>query len=183
MSGLRIINTIGLVAGITGLGYGLYTYYKKQISIASQYCYKVAQIKPLNFTINSIKFELIFKILNRSLFGLTIKSYDLDVFLDGNFITTIKSENENVIHPSSSSFISAVVDINPSKILQSKVILSIASKYLYNKSNIIIQVKGSFKIKGGLIGNNIVVNYTDNLQSLIDSSKESDSKMICPKDF
>jgi LEA14-like dessication related protein len=177
------INRVGLIIGIGGLSYGLYTYYKKQIFWASQYCYKIANVDLISFTFESIKFYITLKILNRSMFGVVIKSYDLDIFIDNNYITNIKSDVENIINPNTSSFIKSLVDIKPSNVLKTSNVLELASKYLSDRSKIIVTVKGNLTAKSSILRKTIPINFTENLENLITSDKSSNEKLVCPKDF
>jgi LEA14-like dessication related protein len=180
---LKVLNKVGLFIGVSGVIAGLYLHYKQQIYYATQYCYKIAKIVPQSFSSSSIKFELILKILNRSLFNMVIKSYNLDIYIDGNYITNIRDSRENVIAANGVSLISSNIDIKPSNILVSSVILDLATKYLMDKKTIMINVKGHLSVKSSFITKTLPIQYSDNLYNLINSDKESTEKLVCPKNF
>jgi LEA14-like dessication related protein len=176
---------VGLIAGLAGIGFGIYALYRRQIYMAMQYCYKLQKIIPKSFTKDNISMEIWMKILNRSTFALIIKSYSFDIFLNNNFISKIENDQDTIINPQSVNIIKVNLSIKPANILKGQLLLDLVTYYLIDQSRIVIKVMGNLFAQTNFIKIKLPINYQSNFKELTapaDPAKEND-KLICPKEF
>jgi LEA14-like dessication related protein len=142
----KSIMAVGIVTSLAAIGYGIYLFYKRQIALALQYCYKISNIKIYHVRKDSISFELFVKIQNKSDFSLTINSYDLNIILNDRQIARIKSEKFYKITPSGISEISLAVDFDPSKVFDKDYLASLLSYMVVDQSKIVLKIKGTLNV-------------------------------------
>lgn len=180
-------NTIvkaGMFIGIAGLIFGLYTFYKRQLYYVMQYCYKLYKFVPKKFSKDNFQFDLTLKILNRSTFMLQINSYNIDIFIQNKYLTSINRNDINIINPSGVSYINATINIVPKNILDPALLAQLLGYYITDKSKIIISVKGTLNVQSSFIKlKKLPIDYSDSLQNLLTPSADPNDKMICPKNF
>jgi LEA14-like dessication related protein len=175
----------GIIAGLSGIAFGVYTLYKRQIYLAMQYCYKLYKINLTSFTKDLIQMEIQVKILNRSSFQLTIKSYSFDISINNNLIAKIKSDQDTIINPVSSNLLKVNVNVKPGDVLKGQFLLDLIKYYLLDKSKIIIKVKGTLIAQVNFLIAQLPIDYQSNLKELTappDPAKESEN-LTCPKNF
>jgi LEA14-like dessication related protein len=183
MKAAKVIVKLGLIAGISALGFGLYSLYKQQIYYLKQYCYKIHSFVPTKFSAKQISFDLTIKLLNRSSFALNLESYSFDVFLQGKYITSVSSSVLNVINPKAVSYINVGVNVIPGNIVNKDVLAQVVGYYITDKSKIIISLKGDITASSSFIRvKKLPVDFSDTLENLMNPSNNSD-KMVCPENF
>lgn len=99
--------------GIGAIGFGFYTYFRKQLSLALNYEYKIKKLRVLNISENQLKIEGEIEIKNNSSFQVELSSYDLKFSLLGEQVAT-SSSNTPVVIAGDSSFkmkVNGVVDL------------------------------------------------------------------------
>jgi len=125
---------------------GLYLYYKQQVKLALQYCYKLSGIRLFRVNKNSFAFELFMKIQNKSNFTVSLNGYDLDIYLNEKKIANVKSDKKHTVLQNGVSELSFEVDFNPSKIFDKEYILTLISYGLTDQSKIILHVTGHLNV-------------------------------------
>ena len=108
----RII--IGSTIGILLIGTLLIV---KRVKDLLNYSIKFSTIKFKELTGKKILFDIIVQFKNMSDLTLDIKNQEYDVYINNVFITTIKSDKEQIILAKSSSPITVTVDLNTKDLL------------------------------------------------------------------
>ncbi|MDD5013543.1 MAG: hypothetical protein PHW73_00390 [Atribacterota bacterium] len=176
----------GLIIGLGALAAGFYAFYRRQIYLALQFCYKLHQITPITFSKNKVELKILLKILNRSSFDINLTGYDFDVYMNSIKLTHIKSNKENKILPNSSSIIELYVVINPKEVFSTSEWVKIFEYFITDTSKVIIKVTGQLSAKLNFISmKNLPVTYESSMKELMkpaDPATEAE-KLKCPKNF
>jgi LEA14-like dessication related protein len=185
MENKTTILKVGIAAGIIGLVVGIYSLYRRQLYLAMQYCYKLYKVVPKKFTKESIEMDVILKILNRSNFDLTVKSYAIDIYINDVFVTTVSSSVESLLVANGVSLFTANVKIDPAKVFKPLYLINLISSYITDKSKITIRAIGILSVKADFITiKQLPINYADTLKALLTVDPKTESeKLVCPKDF
>lgn len=159
-----------LFGGLGLAGFGLYRYFKYQISQALNYDYKIKNFKYENVDIANNKIDVSLEILltNKSAFEVVVKSYDLKFSFKGANFANSKSSNSFVVMPNTSFplKISGTLDLQKAK---SSVLPLVKDILARNPIN--IEVTGNVKVK--FIGINSTVNFNkDTFQYSADILKD-----------
>jgi LEA14-like dessication related protein len=135
-----------LFGGIGLAGFGLYRYFKYQVSQALNYDYKIKNFKYTNVDIpnNKIDVSLEIDLTNKSSFEMIVRSYDLKFSFKGVDFANSKSENSFVVMPNTSFTlkISGTIDLQKAK---SSVLPLIKDILARNPIN--IEITGNVKVK------------------------------------
>jgi|WetSurMetagenome_2_1015567.scaffolds.fasta_scaffold324551_2 LEA14-like dessication related protein len=142
----KSIMAVGIIASVAAIAGGIYMFYKRQISLALQYCYKIAGITIYHVRKDSINFQLILKVQNKSDFSLIINGYDLDVILNSKKIANVKSTMTTKILPATISEIPMELDFNPSEIFDKNYITELLTYMLADQTKIKLQIQGTMNI-------------------------------------
>ena len=67
-----------LLLGVGGIGYAFFNYFIKQYKLALDWDFKVKGVKVLYLDKKRTKLNLVISVLNKSIFELKVKNYDLD---------------------------------------------------------------------------------------------------------
>lgn len=151
-----------LLSGVSLLVIGTAFYLKTQIDLAKSFCTKTKGFKLLKIGIDnvSILFEIVIK--NKSDVGIKILETNIDVYANGVIITNVVQKDLAEIKPRMEAVLSVTTNFNPSKIVSDlKNIFTSGSL-----NNIVIEFKGSLKIKKFGIPFNIPVNYKTTYKEL-----------------
>ena len=135
---MNLKTTLFIVGG--GLGaFALYRYFQKQLALALNWDYKIKYILPTGVSNNQITFEGIMDIINPSNFELSVNSYDLDFYYQGDFVGNAKSNEKFIVQPDSTfpAQLTFTLDINKAK-----------DKALAIADNVYKQTPVNFGIKG-----------------------------------
>jgi LEA14-like dessication related protein len=143
----KVVIFSAIIAGLAGIGYGLYRFYKKQIDLALSYCYKISGAKFNTVTKNRINLDLMVKILNNSAFQADLTGYDFDVFINGKFIAKIAGSKAQSIASKGVSELGLNIDFNPDKVFNADDLMKLITWYFTDKANVVIQVRGSFSVR------------------------------------
>lgn len=159
-----------LLGGIGLAGFGLYRYFKYQVSQALNYDYKIRSFKYENVDIpnNKIDVSLELQLTNKSAFEVIVRSYDLKFSFKGVNFASSKSDNSFVVMPNTSFNlkISGTIDLQKAK---SSVLPLVKDILARNPIN--IEVSGNVKVK--FIGINSTINFNnDSFQYSADFLKE-----------
>ena len=71
-----------LLLGLGGIGYAFFNYFRNQYKLALDWDFKVKGVKVLYLDKKRTKLNLVISVLNKSIFELKVKNYDLDIFYE-----------------------------------------------------------------------------------------------------
>jgi LEA14-like dessication related protein len=162
---------IGIFAAIGAIATGIYLFYKRQIELALQYCYKISNVKIINFAKDNITLELFVKIQNKSDFMVEIKGYDFDVSLNNKDIAKITSDKSEMLKAQSISELSFMVTCNPAQIYDPDYVSTLIVYALTDKSKIVLSVNGIIHAKMNFVNiKKLKFDYTTNVKELLTPS-------------
>jgi LEA14-like dessication related protein len=145
-----------LFGGIGLAGFGLYRYFKYQVSQALNYDYKIKNFKYTNVDIpnNKIDVSLEIYLTNNSAFEIVVRSYDLKFAYKGVDFASSKSDNSFVVLPNTSFplKISGTIDLQKAKTSVLPLVKDILARNPIN-----IEISGSVKVK--FIGVNSTITF------------------------
>jgi LEA14-like dessication related protein len=134
-----------------------------------------ASLKNIDFLVNKVKFTKVtlteaiidaeVKLMNPSAVGFTIKSYEINIAINGRFVTTLKSSGLGIlIAPKSDVLIPLLIKFDPRK-LGVQVGMLLLDIYTEGASNYVNKLEISYKgrLTGEFIGfniNDIPIDYT-----------------------
>lgn len=137
------------------------------LGIASVVIYEIRKIQQISAKLISkriisagstrVIMELILEVNNDSDIDIDIQGYDLDLSINGNFITKVKQNITQVIAAKGKSQFSLLLDFNPSQVLGQALNLDFIASLLKSKTNIVIGLNGYVSILGV---KNLQVNQT-----------------------
>ena len=86
---------LGVIATLGVVGTGVYFWAKTQISLISDFCYKIRGFKFYRFTQDTIEFSFSIDLKNQSNIEVDLKELTVDVYIDKYKITTLsKTESQ-----------------------------------------------------------------------------------------
>ena len=132
----------GVIAAASAIGYGIYLFYKRQIGLAMQYCYKISGLKFLKIEKDNISIQLNIKIQNRSDFTVEIKGYDFDIYLNDKKIANVISNKSEMLLGNAISELTFVASCNPQQIFDKEYIAKLISYAITDRRRITIKVVG-----------------------------------------
>lgn len=170
--------TVGIISSIGAVAYGIYLFYKRQVALALQFCYKIADFNLYKVSKELINFELFVKIQNNSNLSLTINSYDLDVILAGRKIANLKSSKSIQIFSTNVSTIPLMINFNPSEVFDKDYLVSLLAYMVTDQTKVTIQVVGTMDITMDFVHlKKFKFNYETTMSKIINS--KADENMQC----
>lgn len=135
-----------LFGGIGLAGFGLYRYFKYQVSQALNYDYKIKNFKYDNVDVanNKIDVSMEIDLTNKSSFEVIVRSYDLKFAFRGVQFASSASSNSFVVMPNTSFplKIKGTIDLQKAKVSVLPLVQDILARNPIN-----IEVTGSVKVK------------------------------------
>jgi len=144
--------------GLGGLGYGAYYYITQQLKLALNWDFKVSDFKILSITSKGADIDLIISVLNKSLFAVDVKNYDIDILYRGVPIAKAQSDNPFTVQSDSWFDVPTSAFINFDS---AKGILGELGTTLLNNKPISITVRGKLNIVFSGINKQIILNQKD----------------------
>jgi len=145
-----------LFGGIGLAGFGLYRYFKYEVSQALNYDYKIKNFKYTNVDVanNKIDVSLEIDLTNNSSFEVVVRSYDLNFSFKGIDFASSKSNNSFVVLPNTSFTlkIAGTIDLQKAKASVLPLVKDILARNPIN-----IEITGSVKVK--FIGINSTITF------------------------
>jgi len=159
--------------GVGGIGYALVRYLTKQYSLALDWDFKVKGLNILYLDKKRAKLKLNISILNKSIFELLVKNYDLDILYENVKIGNAKTSTPFTVKADSWFDVPVIADIEFEKV---KGVLDDFGINLLLQKPMYIDIKGDMnvqisKIKKKIIFNKKDVLLTENLGKDIGISK------------
>lgn len=174
----NFIVRLGMFTGIAAIGYGVYNYYRKQINLALQYCYKIYDIDIITIEQNLIVFKIFIKIKNKSNFSFKLKGYDLNVSLNRNHIANITSSTEQYVYNNAVSTIELLVKFNPRMTFDWDDLIDLIANMIGDRSKIFISIYGRINAGIDFINFKIPVSFELTLEEMLSKGKSAESKKV-----
>jgi LEA14-like dessication related protein len=173
----KTILGVGIVASVAAIGYGVYLFYKRQVALALQYCYKLSGIKIFHVRKDSINFEITVKIQNKSNVTVTMNGYDLDIYMNEKKIANVKSERRFIIAQTGVSEVAFEVDFDPSKVFDAKYLLNLLAYWLTDQTKIVLRVTGSLNLSMDFIRmKDFKFDYQTTISEIVNSAPDANLK-------
>lgn len=152
MSALR---TGAILGGLGLIGFAIYSYFKKQYDLITDFEWKVMDLSFDSVTPNLVKGKLTFRFLNKSDIEITISNFYLDMYLNNEYIGWLEDTKEFVIPARGYNDIEFGFSINPQLILKSAVdILTLATRF----KDAIFSFDGSVTARSGFVRASVKMN-------------------------
>lgn len=152
-----IVGGLFLVLGIGG-------YFAYQLKKLKDYKVKLVGRKVKVLTLDRVIIDLVLEVENPSNIDIIVNSYDLDLSVNGNFVSKVKNNIDQLIKAKNKSSFIVILDFVPRNVLKQAFNINFIKDLATNKSNITIGLNGSISIMNGL--KNIPINIEERLSSL-----------------
>lgn len=172
----KLLTGIFVFTGVGAIGFGLYSWYKKQLDLAYDYCLKLVNAKVLEATINSIKIQMYMRITNKSSFDLKIKGYTLDIYLNNKKVGNVISTTEQTIKNNSVSDFDFILSFDPSQLFDLNYLILLTSAFISNKDNVKFVINGNLKAGMNFLTIDLPVNFSLSLAEMLSSDTSSETK-------
>jgi LEA14-like dessication related protein len=163
----KVLIISGILVGIGALAW----YLKRQANLLMEYCFNFVGYKITTMTRDRITIELQLQIKNKSDLEVTINSYDFSAYLNGAYITKVRSKTPQKIAPKGFSVLSLLIDVEPRK---NKDLANWAflSRILFDINNITVKISGGVNVSAlGISPGVIPVNVEMKLKQMVPDSK------------
>ena len=109
----KTIKTVAIVGGIGAILFAIYSYYKKQIKLITEYDYKIIGVKVKKITVNEVVFDIKYRFFNKSNIEVEINKIFLKVIVEGSEIGYITENDKFVIPAKGSSDVDLQISASP----------------------------------------------------------------------
>ena len=144
--------------GIGGIGYALVRYFNKQYSLALDWDFKVKSVNLLYIDKKRVKLNLKISILNKSIFELIVKNYDLNIVYENVKIGNAKTSTPFTVNADSWFDVPVIVDLEFDKL---KGVLDDFGINLLLQKPMYIDIVGDMNIQISKIKKKIIFNKKD----------------------
>ena len=141
----------GAITGLALMGVGLYMFYKRQLNLAMQYCYKITNFTPIKVSKDMMSFELYMNIENKSSFAMVLEGYAFDIYLNDKKVTHVVNKTNTPIKNNGVSSLHFTVNFDPKAFWDLTYILQLLSYFITDKSKIKIRIVGTMSAKADFI--------------------------------
>lgn len=158
-----------IIAGAAALIVSGFVYYKLQIKKLSDIKTKPVRYRFRNFSLSNATLEVDIMVENQSNLDATIKSYDIDAYINNVKIAKIQNGINQTIHPNGNSIIMVPINFNPTSVLKELFNIDILKGVVLDRSKVILTLKGFVSVvsSGVLNIDNFPVNYSEPLSKLV----------------
>lgn len=166
LKGMKWKNKYLIYIGGVGLtAYGL-TWLAKQRSALDKTCFKAAGFAPNKLTINQADINIKLKMKNKSKIGYYLKNQIYNVYINDQFIGTIKNPNRLYIVPEKTTDVWLNIKFNPLQL--GNISWDTMKDLILKNKDVNVQLKGNAKIVagGGMFAFNYPVDETFKLSDL-----------------
>lgn len=182
---IKTIGRIGLFAGLVAVSWGAFRYLKRQVKLATKYCYKISNVKFVKLNKERMIIDLHIKVLNRSNFEVLLKGYNLSLYINDTYVLDVSNKISSVVKADGISEFVVRVDFDPYKTkLNPQKILDLISYAVFDKSKFIIQVKGTLNAQLNFIQiKDMPIDFRTSLEQALAPPKEDNSDFKCEIDW
>lgn len=148
---------------------GAYLYFKNQYNLLMGYCYKFKNVKVNSLTRNESSVEFTIQFTNPSDLNADISAYEIDVYMNGNFISKIASATPIQVPAKQSFDIPFNLAFNTNDVLNFDNLLD-AVKAIITPDQFKIGFRGfiTASLLGGIIGaKNVPINIDYSLRDIL----------------
>lgn len=164
---MRIGTIIGLGVGV--LAVAGYVYYKRQANKLSNIKVKPVKYRFSKLSFNDASLNVDLEVFNESNIDVTIKSYDIDAFVNSTKVVKLKNDVNQVVKANGSSLITVNFSFNPTSVLKGLFQADIIKGLVFDRSKVVIGLAGYVSVSGsGILDiDNIPVNYSSPLSTMV----------------
>ena len=164
----KLLWSVALIAGIGGIGYGIYYYFQQQAALMKQFQYKILGVTFNQVDENAVNGILTFRFTSISSLSITINQFFLNMYVSGVNVGFIDDTTPFILPAGttakpSSSDIPFNFNIDPTLVFNN--VPDIAS-IIIGQSDVIITMIGYISFQSGIIQATIPVNCTMSMVSL-----------------
>ena len=134
---------------LMGIGIGLYV--KRQINLLMAYCYKLEHFELIKISKEKIVLRIDMLIKNLSKIDADIRGYDMDILINGRYVTSVVSDEQQYIAPSGVSKFRMDINFDPRKFFTLPELVNLISLSVFDRKNFIIEIKGNVSAKHSFI--------------------------------
>lgn len=162
--GLSIVGLIGAFA------YNV----MKQVQKLTEFCYDFGGYKINSISFKEIAMDVILRVKNKSDVSVTVTGYSLRVYVNGNFVSKIESNKQQVIPAQKKEPFSLSFAFDPKVALKNVFTMQNILAGAVDKSKVIIRIDGRFSANvGGVKASNIPVEIESSLAEMLAPSPET----------
>lgn len=166
---------IGVIGGIIILGIGLTKLIKEQVRLLLSYCYRIKNVRLKSFKKDGVEMTIDFALKNQSDITLEITDFNIDVYLEGVKVTTIKKPSMDIVWKAKEvSVIPIDVVFNPQDVFKSSQLTDLIVKASYNYSKLNIRTVGTVSAKHSFLS---AKNFPLDLSMTIAEAMSDDPKL------
>jgi LEA14-like dessication related protein len=149
MTNKNILTGLFVALGLGGIGFGVYSYYLKNLEILEDFTYKLVGIKFLSASFDSVKVEMSIEVVNNADISVKVTNYFFDVYVNGVKVGNISNAdlNQELKGRGGKSVFNVQVDIDPTSFIGTGVVGSLRNNFSQSK----IRLDGNFGLKKGFI--------------------------------
>lgn len=140
-----------IFGSIALVGIGLYGLISYQIKLLKNYCYKIAYFNIVKLSKENIVIRLDMWIKNLSNISATVNGYSVKILINGNYVTTVSSDEKQTLAANGISKLIMNINFNPSKTMSLVEVGKLLVYAVSDKKNFIIELDGSVNIKHSFI--------------------------------
>lgn len=160
--------------GIVILALGGITWYViRQVNLLYNYCYAISGAIIKKISLDVVKFTILLKIQNRSDITLNLGRQEYLIYINEIYVTKVTyTEPKKLVSKTSETF-PINVEFNPKDLLKAG--LQNIQNIIFDKSKLIIGIKGKINAKAGLVSvNDLTIEYNLSLAEMLEPSPENE---------
>lgn len=155
-----------IIAGLLVTAGLLTAHFVRQAKLLQKTCFNFGGYKILTLNKEKITIEIYLNLLNRSDIAITLKSYNLSVFLNNAKAVTLNSNTAQYIDRGGFTPIKLVVDFVPKDVLN----FNTLSTVLLNFNGILVKIQGSISINAAGVPKTVPVLIENKLKDMLPTS-------------
>ncbi len=153
---MKATNTIALVGGLGVIGFALYRYYKKQVSILEELQYQVVTFKPVELKPSRLSFDITVKVFNPSNIQVRITEMLLDVYLNGTPMGKVNENKAIDLNPGQTTLVTFNFAIDASSV--GKNLVDLITKTIATRK-LVVDLKGFIRARSAFISTSMPFDY------------------------
>ncbi|MBM3201804.1 MAG: LEA type 2 family protein [Chlamydiae bacterium] len=147
-----MIRNIAIFGGLGIIGFGLYSYFKRQYELLTEFDWKVINLSFDQVSPNLLKGKIVFRFTNKADIEITISKFYMDLYLNNKYIGWIEDRSEFVIPAKGFSDIPIGFSVNPQLIISNVLdIITLSTKL----KDAIFSFDGAATIRSGFVSTSI----------------------------
>lgn len=160
----KTLKTIAIVGGVGAVIFAIYSFYKRQFNLLSQYEYKIIGFKIKKIAVNEVVFDIKYRFFNKSKIEAIVNKIFLKVMIEGVEVGYITENNSFVIPANGSSDIELQVIANPKLLAQNILSISLGG---FKRKDLNFTMDGYANIRSGFVSTTLPIKYSDVVSSYL----------------